>query len=75
MSSTSSLQPESIDPDDLQRLVPIKSTLTKAGVWGERINLRILDRRGVQQELGKMFGVKPANVELSQSRWFLADFF
>lgn len=75
MSSTSSLQPESIDPADLQRLVPIKNTLTKANVWGKRINPQVLDKTGVQQELGKMFGVNPAGVGPSQSRRFLADFF
>jgi hypothetical protein len=65
MSSTTSLQSESIDPDDLQRLAPIKNTLTKAGVRGQRINLQILDKTGVDQELGKIFGVNPANVGLS----------
>jgi hypothetical protein len=75
MSSTTSLQPESIDPDDLQRLVPIKNTLTKAGVWGQRIYLQTLDRTGVQQELAELFGVNPDEVGPSQSRRFLADFF
>jgi hypothetical protein len=77
MSSTSSLQPESIDPDDLQRLVPIKNSLTKAGVWGQRINLQILDRTGVQQELGEMFGVNPEEVGAIAitmvSSWLLLD--
>jgi hypothetical protein len=75
MSSSSSLQPESIDPADLQRLVPIKDTLSKADVWGKRINLQVLDRTGVQHELAKMFGVNPATVGPSQSRQFLAEFF
>jgi hypothetical protein len=57
MSSADSLQPESIDPDTQQKLGPINTSLTNAGIVGRRIRLNVLDKQSVEEDLRKVIQI------------------
>lgn len=62
MSSADSLQPEPIDADTQQRLGPINTSLANAGILGRRINLNVLDKQSVDEDLRKIFQEGPDTV-------------
>jgi hypothetical protein len=75
MSSADSLQPELIDPDTQQRLGPINTSLTNAGIVGRRIKLNVLDKQSVEEDLRKVLQVGSDIVGPSQLRGVLTNFF
>jgi hypothetical protein len=62
MSSADSLQPEPIDTDTQQRLGPINTSLANVGILGRRINLNVLDKQSVDEDLRRIFQVGPDTV-------------
>ena len=62
MSSADSLQPELIDTDTRQKLGPINTSLANVGILGRRINLNVLDKQSVDEDLRKIFQVGPDTV-------------